>query len=71
MGFAKTASLRDIYEISCQCSEFELKASLEKEVTELFSFIEQVPVISPVYEPEDEFWKHNQKLDLASSNNSS
>jgi subtilisin family serine protease len=60
MGFAKTTSLRDIYEINCQCNEMELKDVLEQHVPELFSFIEQIPVYVSVYEPEDEFWKYYQ-----------
>jgi subtilisin family serine protease len=60
MWFAKTPSLRDIYEIDCQCNELELKDVLEQHFTNIFSFVEQIPILVQAYEPEDYMWTDHQ-----------
>jgi subtilisin family serine protease len=60
MWFAKTPSLRDIYEIDCQCNEAELKDILESHFANLFSFVEQIPILVQAYEPEDYMWTDHQ-----------
>ncbi len=57
MGFAKTPSLRNIYEINCDCNEVQLRNEILDQASALFIYVELVPETNLLYDPNDHFWQ--------------
>jgi subtilisin family serine protease len=56
MPFARTASLRDVYEVACDCDAVQLKAALEKQARGVVTKIRRVEQPIALYDPVDYMW---------------
>jgi len=56
MPFARTPSLRDVYEVACDCDAVQLKAALEKEGRDVVTKVRRVEQPIALYNPADYMW---------------